>query len=110
MASSEELILDNQKTILHNQETIVKNQQSIIHNQEVIVTNQGSIISNQKQIVDNQVTLSVIHQTQGHLLNLVRKIAGKKESQKDTEKFLLKLKTKTEKSLKTKALSASKKI
>jgi hypothetical protein len=110
MATSEETILDNQKTILHNQETIVKNQQSIIHNQETIVVNQSSIIHNQKQIVDNQVTLSVIHQTQAHLLNLSRKTAGQKESLKDTEKFLEKLRAKTEKSLKSKGLSAPKKL
>jgi hypothetical protein len=110
MATSEDVILENQKSILSNQDTITKNQASIIKNQETIVSNQASIIENQKQIVDNQVALSVIHETQGLMLNLLRKISGKKESQKDTDKFLEKMRSKTSKSAKGKKLSNSKKI
>jgi hypothetical protein len=108
--AAEETILENQKLILNNQETITKNQASILKNQEIIVSNQASIIDNQKQIADNQVALSVIHQTQAHMFNLIKKIAGKKESLKDTEKFLEKLTGKTKKSLKSKKLTASKKL
>ena len=110
MANTEETILENQKAILSNQETITKNQTSIIKNQEVIVGNQSSIIENQKQIADNQVALSVIRQTQAQMLNLLRKLTGDKESQKDTDKFLEKLTNKTTKSLKGKKLAGSKKL
>lgn len=124
MANSEEIILSNQQTILDNQsailnnqrtitdnqQAILNNQQTITHNQAIIVNNQGSIIVNQKQIVNNQVALSVISQSQAYVLNLVRKIAGKKESQKDTNKFLEKLRVKAEKALKLKGLKAPKKL
>jgi len=110
MATTEETILENQKSILSNQDTITKNQASILKNQEVIVSNQSGIIENQKQIVDNQVALSVIRQTQAQMLNLLRKLTGDKESQKDTDKFLEKLTSKTAKSLKGKKLTSPKKL
>jgi hypothetical protein len=102
---NQEEILKNQATIIHNQESLLDNQSSITGNQEVIVHNQSSIISNQKQIVDNQVTLSVISQTQAHLLNLVRKIAGQEESHEKTVQFLENLKIETEASVKAKDLA-----
>jgi hypothetical protein len=110
MATTEDVILENQKSILSNQDTITKNQATILKNQEVIVSNQSGIIENQKQIVDNQVALSVIRQTQAQMLNLLRKLTGDKESQKDTDKFLEKLTEKTAKSLKGKKLTSPKKL
>lgn len=114
MANSDETLLQNQQTIIQNQEAILKNQESIIgnqqgilsnqeglrSNQEIIVKNQASIISNQKQIVDNQIALSVIAQSQAHILNLVKKLAGQEESLETTQQFLDKLKSEaTEKTL-----------
>ena len=107
---SEETVLANQQTIIKNQESILKNQQSLLRNQEVIVTNQASIITNQTQIVDNQVVLNVIAATQAHMLNAIRKIGGEKESMKATTEFLAALKTKAEKGVKSKKLTAPKKL
>jgi hypothetical protein len=105
--SNQKTIITNQKKLLGNQGSIVGNQKSIMGNQKVIVGNQSSIISNQKQIVDNQVALSVLSQSQAFILNMVKNMAGHKESQQKTNSFLSKLKTKTQKSL-TKKLSAPK--
>ena len=110
MATPEETLLANQQTIIHNQEALLQNQAHIIKNQEVIVVNQTSIIHNQNQIVDNQVTLSVISSTQAHILNTLKKVAGEKESLKATNEFLATLKTKAEKAVKSKKLTAPKKL
>ena len=76
----------------------------------MIVANQPAIITNQTQIVDNQVSLNVITTTQAHMLNVIRKITGEKESMKATTEFLATLRTKAEKTDKSKKLSSPKKL
>lgn len=98
-------VIVNQQTIISNQEGLLHNQKTITGNQEVIVSNQASIISNQHQIVDNQVALSVISQTQSHMLNLLKKLAGQEETHETTVQFLDKLKADTEASIKQKGLN-----
>ncbi len=107
MATSDELILSNQKEILANQESLLKNQDTIISNQEAIlknqneikdnqgtiVGNQSTIVDNQQQIADNQTLLNAISKTQAYILNAVRKNGGSSESVEDTEKFLKSLKS-----------------
>ena len=100
-----QVVIENQKTIISNQEGLLHNQKTITGNQEVIVSNQASIISNQHHIVDNQVALSVISQTQSHMLNLIKKLAGQEESYEATVQFLDKLKADTEATLKQKGLN-----
>ena len=76
----------------------------------MIVANQPAIITNQTQIVDNQVSLNVITTTQAHMLNVIRKITCEKESMKATTEFLATLRTKAEKTVKSKKLSSPKKL
>ena len=92
IVGNHDIMVENQKRNADNHDLVIQNQSTIIKNQEIIVNNQVSIIRNQKQIADNQITLSVMLQTQTHLLNLVKKLSGQEESLEDTDKFVQQLK------------------
>ncbi|MCU0467329.1 MAG: hypothetical protein MUF58_01910 [Arcicella sp.] len=83
-----DIMMQNQKQNADNHEMVIQNQTTIIRNQEIIVNNQMNIVRNQKQIAQNQVTLDVIQQTQTHLLNIVKKLAGNEEALEATHEFV----------------------
>ncbi len=100
-----DIMIQNQRENANNHELVIENQTTIIKNQEIIVNNQINIVRNQKQIAQNQITLDVIQQTQTHLLNLVKKLSGEKESIEDTMQFVEQIREKSEENRKGRTLN-----